>query len=123
MVSNVQQSELFCVIPPFCEVGSHNSYIYDTRMEKEMPDAGVPDNLIPVCINDSVKSTVMHWHMYDLGQEESDEGTAEMTESEESEETTAMPEDADDDNRIESNDLTRRSQGQSKHVEKKLEKW
>ena len=87
--------------------------------KKRMPDAGVPDNLIPVCINDSVKSTVMHWHMYDLGQEESDEGTAEMTESEESEETTAMPEEADDDNRIESNDLTRRSQGQSKHFEKK----
>ena len=48
-----------------------------------------------------------------------------ITESEESEETTAMPEDGrtDDDNRIESNDLTRRSQGQSKHVEEKFEKW
>ena len=68
-----------------------------------MPDAGVPDNLIPVCINDSIKSCLMHWHMSGLGDEESAEGTAEMTESEESEEmSTAIPEDGrtDDDNNI-----------------------
>ena len=69
----------------FRGIFSHGSYVYNTRMVKEMPNAGVFDDLIPVLIDDSVTSTVRQWHMLEAKKEESAEGTAEMTESQESE--------------------------------------
>ena len=87
-----------------------------------MPSAGVFDDLIPVLIDDSVTSTVRQWHMLEAKKEESAEGTAEMTESQESEsESESESEDGrtDDGDRTQNNDQTIRSQGQSKQELKK----
>ena len=96
-------------------------------MLKEMPDAGVFVDLIPILIDDSVRSTVRQWHMLEAEKEEYTEGTTEMTESEESESESKESESVSDDggtdggNRTENNDGTIRSQGQSKRFEEKLD--